>query len=83
MSKKKILNDVSLPIDLIKFLFKHHLICFILYFLILFEVDIYMTPLHIAVENGNPEIVQLLLTSKNIKINAKSINFQFFKCRLK
>lgn len=42
-----------------------------------------MTPLHIAVENGNPEIVQLLLTSKNIKINVKSINFQFLKCRLK
>lgn len=27
----------------------------------------------IAVENGNPEIIQLLLNKKNININAKTI----------
>lgn len=27
----------------------------------------------IAVENGNPEIIQLLLNKKNIDINAKTI----------
>ena len=35
----------------------------------------YKTALHIAVENGNIEIVQLLLTSKKIDVNILKILF--------
>lgn len=36
------------------------------------------TPLHIAIEKNNPEIVQLLLSNPNTNVNIKSIFLCFF-----
>lgn len=43
------------------------------YLLIKFNLNLNKTALHIAVDNGNFEIVRLLLSIKEIDINAKSI----------
>ena len=39
----------------------------------------YVSPLHLAVEKGNIEIIQLLLNHKNIDANIKNDVFTFFK----
>ena len=41
------------------------------YHLIKFKITFYKTPLHLAVERQNIEIVRLLLKNKNININIK------------
>lgn len=38
-----------------------------------FQLNIYKTPLFIAIEKENPETVKTLLLQNNIDINAKSI----------
>lgn len=43
------------------------------YLLIKFNLNLNKTALHMAVDNGNIEIVRLLLSIKEIDINAKSI----------
>lgn len=42
-------------------------------FVIKFDFRICKTALHIAIENENFEIVQLLLSIKDVEINSKSI----------
>ena len=37
-----------------------------------------MTPLNIAIENGNDEIVRILLSNKNIDVNLKSVYYKLF-----
>lgn len=46
------------------------MICHILIYVI-FIIIVYTTPLHVAVLNNIPEIVQLILNKPGIKINIK------------
>ena len=45
----------------------------------IFITLLYETPLYIAVENDNAEIVKLLLSTKNIDVNLTTILFILFK----
>lgn len=44
----------------------------------IFYLLFHKTPLHIAVEKRNAEIVQLLLQNQETKVNSKSIFIQIF-----
>lgn len=50
-----------------------------LFILIIFLILVFnKSPLHISVEKGNQEILQLLLQRPDIDVNAKSILINFF-----
>ena len=41
----------------------------------IFEININMTPLHFASQNGHFEVVKVLLTAPSIEVNCKAIEF--------
>ena len=67
--------------EFLLFIFNNNLIS-ILFFFIKFNFIFFdeKTPLHLAVENGDIDIVKILMNNKNIDLNAED-EIRFYNCQ--